>query len=83
MKKPKNKNTAMTQTAQPRSLAQLNDEGKELPVKKPEEDEKAELLLTLCDSLNDLYDKLCKLNQVIEKKIEEQKSNQTEKNNEN
>jgi len=72
MKRLKNKSVGATQTAQPRSLAKLAEEGKDLTIKKPEKDDNVKLLLTLCDSANELYEKLSMLSNALEKRIEEQ-----------
>jgi hypothetical protein len=58
----------MTQTTQPRSWAVLNNAGKDLNIKKPEEEDTLSLLLSVFDSLNALYEKLNRLNYVIKRK---------------
>jgi len=58
----------MTQTTQPRSWAVLNNAGKDLNIKKPEEEDNMSLLLSVFDSLNALYEKLNRLNYVIKRK---------------
>ena len=57
----------MTQTSQSRSLATLNTE-KDLAKNKPEKEDNAKLLLTIYDNLNELYEKLNRLSNVIEKR---------------
>jgi len=61
----------MTQTAQPRSLAKLSNAGKDLTVNKSKNDDNVKLLLSLCDSLNELYEKLNRLSNILGKKIVE------------
>jgi hypothetical protein len=58
----------MPQTIQPRSWALLNETGKDLTINKPETDDNRILLLQLFDSLNNLYEKLNRLNYEIQKK---------------
>jgi len=62
----------MTQTTQPRSLASLSEEGKDLTINKPETEDRMSLLLSIFDSLNTLYETLSRLDYVLERKIVEQ-----------
>jgi hypothetical protein len=62
----KNKKTFITQTTQHRSLASLSKAGKDLS-KKLEEDN-IDLLLSILDSLNKLYEKLDRLNYEIQRR---------------
>jgi hypothetical protein len=55
-----------TQTTQPRTCAKLNEQEKD------NNKENAELLLSLCNSLDELNDKLIKLSILIDKNIAEQ-----------
>jgi len=57
----------MTQTVQPRSWATLSNAGEDLNKPKAEEDNRS-LLLSVFDSLNELYEKLNRLNYVIKRK---------------
>jgi len=59
----------MTQTVQPRSWACLYDAGKDLTLHKPDTEDNASLLLAVFDSLNNLHEKLCRLNFVMERKL--------------
>jgi hypothetical protein len=59
-----------TQTAQPRTSAKLSESEKE------DNEKNLELLLSLCDSLDELNDKLIKLSILIDKNIAEQKISQ-------
>jgi len=61
----------MTRTAQSRSWAALNEAGRDLTIKKPKKDDNARLLLAVYDSLYELYEKLCRLSHVMEKRIVE------------
>jgi hypothetical protein len=63
--------TIMTQTTQSRSLAALSDAENELTPNNPETEDNAGLLLTICSSLNELYEKLSRLNYLMGKKIAE------------
>ena len=54
-----------TQTAQPRTCAKLNEP------EKVKNDNNVEILLSLCNSMDELYNNLSKLSNVLEKKIEE------------
>jgi hypothetical protein len=62
----------MTHTIQTRSQTILNNSGKDLTVKEPETEDNMSLLLQVLDSLNGLYEKLNRLNYVIQKKNMEQ-----------
>ena len=55
----------MTQTAQPRSWVTLNETGKDLSVQKPEEEDNWSLLLSVFDNLNNLCEKLSKLEYLL------------------
>jgi hypothetical protein len=57
----------MTQTTQPRSLAFIHNAGKDLN-RKPEIEDNMRLLLSVFDSLNNLCEKLNRLNYVIQRK---------------
>ena len=57
----------MTQTIQPRSLATLNNAGKDLTIHKPETEDNMSLLLSVLDNLNNLYEKLNRLNYVLQR----------------
>ena len=65
----------MTQTAQFRSLAVLNKEGKDLTKNNPEQESNARLLLTIYDNLNELYEKLNRLSYVMDRRIVENNLN--------
>jgi hypothetical protein len=52
----------LTQTIQPGSWANLSEAGKSLSLNKPETEDNDGLLLSVFDSLNNLYDKLSRLN---------------------
>jgi len=54
-----------TQTAQPRTCAKLSEPEKE------NNENNVKLLLSLCNSMDELYNNLSKLSNVLEKKIEE------------
>jgi len=58
----------MTQTVQPYSSVLISN----LCVDKPENDENSRLLLSIFDSLNDLYEKLSRLDYLISRKSVEQ-----------
>jgi len=60
----------MTQTTQSRSLVALNNAGKALTMNKPEKEDNAKLLLEIYDNLNELYERLNRLN-TIGRKIAE------------
>ena len=60
--------TIMTQTTQPRSWALLNNAGKDLNISKPETEDNKSLLLSIFDSLNELCEKLSKLEYVLTRK---------------
>jgi hypothetical protein len=62
----------MTQTTQLRSWALINNPGKDLTInKKPEAEDNMSLLLSVLDSLNNLSEKINKLDYLIQKKAEE------------
>jgi len=58
----------MTQTTQPRSLAYLSEPGKELNRSIPEAEDNMTLLLSVYDSLNNLCDRLSRLEYVLKRK---------------
>jgi hypothetical protein len=60
----------MTRTIQPRSFACLNEAGKTLTINKPkpETEDNMSLLLSVFDSLNNLCEKLNRLNYVIQRR---------------
>jgi len=58
----------MTKTIQSRSSATLIEAGKDLTIQKPEAEDTMSLLLSVYDGLNDLYEKLSRLNYVIQKR---------------
>jgi hypothetical protein len=59
---------SMTRTIQPCSWARIDNEGKDLTVRKPEPEDNMSLLLSVCNSLNNLYEKLARLSYVLRKK---------------
>jgi len=64
----------MSRTEQPRSWATLSNAGEDLNKNKPEpetEDNRT-IVLSLIDSLNNLYEKLIRLDNVMKKKMIEQ-----------
>jgi len=71
MKRVKIKNFGATQTAQNRSLINLTENKSISPVKTVK-NEQIKLMLSLCDSANELYEKLSMLSNALGKKIEEQ-----------
>ena len=62
----------MTQTTQPCSWAVLNKPGKGLPKNKTESEDNMKLLLSVFDSLNNLCEKLNRLNYAIQRRKLEQ-----------
>ena len=62
----------MTQTIQSCSKAILNKTGKNLNTDKPEKEDNMSHLLSIFDGLNNLYEKLNRLNYLIERKDIEQ-----------
>jgi len=62
----------MTQTTQPCSWAVLNKPGKSLNINKPEAEDNGKLLLSVFDSLNNLCEKINKLNYLIQRRNLEQ-----------
>jgi len=62
----------MTQTTQPCSWAVLNNADKGLTKNKPETEDNRKLLLSLFDSMNNLFEKLNRLNYLIQRKKLEQ-----------
>jgi conjugal transfer/entry exclusion protein len=61
----------MTQTIQPLSHACLNKTEKNLNTDKPEAAETMQQLLSVCDSLNTLCEKLSKLDYILKRKYME------------
>jgi len=61
-----------TQTAQPCSWAVLNEGGKDLNGNEPETEDNRELLLSIFDGLNNLYEKLSRLCYILERRNMEQ-----------
>jgi len=55
----------MTKTIQPYSRAYLNETGKNLTRDKSKIEDNVRLLSLLCDSLNNLYESLSKLNYIM------------------
>jgi hypothetical protein len=68
----------MTKTSQPRSWATLSKE-KDLTINKSEIEDNMNFLLMLCDSLNELYEKLNRLSHIMGKKIIEHNLSQEDK----
>jgi len=64
----------MTQTTQARSLVTLNETGKNLQKNKPETEDNAKLLLAVYQNMNELYDRLIRLNNIIGRRIAERNS---------
>jgi hypothetical protein len=62
----------MTQTIQSCSWAVLNNAGKDLTIKKTETEDIRSLFLSVFDSLNDLCEKLNRLNYVLTRRNIEQ-----------
>ena len=58
----------MTQTAQFRTLAVINEPGKNPAKNNPETEDNMKLLLTVYDNLNELYERLNRLGNIIEKR---------------
>jgi len=58
----------MTQTVQSRSCGSLNEAEKNININKPETEDNVTLLLSLFDSLNNLSEKLTRLDYVIKRK---------------
>jgi len=69
----------MTQTVQTRSWAitLLNETGKDLTIKhetkRPETEDSMSLLLSICDSMNNLYEVLCRLEYVLKVCVQKEK----------
>jgi len=59
----------MTKTTQPRSWTALSEAGKDLTINNAETEDIISLLFTICDNLNELYEKLSRLNYVLGRKI--------------
>jgi len=68
----KNEKILMTKTVQTRLLVSLSEPDKELTINKSEPEDNSGLLLQVFDNLNSLYEKLNRLNYVIERKNIEQ-----------
>ncbi|GBU26821.1 hypothetical protein R84B8_00336 [Treponema sp. R8-4-B8] len=68
----------ITETSQPASWATLSDAGKDLTIDS-ETEENINLMLTICDNLNELFEKLSKLNYLMGRKIIEYNLNQKNK----
>jgi len=66
----------MTQTEQSCSLAVINKAENKSTQNKPEEEDNVKLLLAVYDSLDELYEKLNRLSNVIGKKVEKQNLSQ-------
>ncbi|MDR2597345.1 MAG: hypothetical protein LBC76_08510 [Treponema sp.] len=62
----------MTETIQPHSRIALNNAEKYFPIDKPQEEDNISLLFSIFDKLNNLYEKLNRLNYLIERKNIEQ-----------
>jgi len=62
----------MTKTTQPCSWAVLDNAGKDLTIKKPETEDNRSLLLAVFDSLNNLSEKINRLNYLIKRRNIEQ-----------
>jgi hypothetical protein len=58
----------MTQTLQARSWISINEAGKSLTISKPPQEDTVSLLLDVFDSLNDLCEKLNRLNNMLHRK---------------
>jgi len=58
----------MSKTIQPRSWATLSEPGETPNESKSEPEDNRKLLLAVYDNLNELYEKLSRLNYVIEKR---------------
>jgi hypothetical protein len=58
----------MTQTTQPRSWAFLSETEKDLTLNKPKAEDNMSLLISVFDSLNNLYEKLCRLEYVMQRR---------------
>ncbi|WP_461246655.1 hypothetical protein [Treponema sp. R6D11] len=63
----------MSRTIQPRSWASLSNAGEDLNKNKPETENNRTIVLSLIDSLNNLYEKLTRLDNVMRKISTEQK----------
>ena len=62
----------MTKTTQPRSWAVISNTGRDLNIKKPEAEDNLSLMLSVYDSLNNLYEKLNRLAYLLKRKNMEQ-----------
>jgi len=58
----------LTRTVQSRSFASLNEAGKNQTTGESETDDDMSLLLSICDSLNNLCDRLNKLGYLLKQK---------------
>jgi hypothetical protein len=63
----KDKMTLITQTKQSGSFVSLNDPGKDLTKNKPESENNLDLLLSVFDDMNKLYDMIKRLNYLLER----------------
>jgi hypothetical protein len=61
------KMTFMTRTTQSGSLVSLNDPGKDLTKKKPESEDNVDLLLSVLDDMNKLYETIKRLDYLLER----------------
>ena len=62
----------MTHTTQPRSWVTLNEPGRDLAIQEPETEDNMSLLLSVFDSLNNLCEKLSRLEYVLTRRNIEQ-----------
>jgi len=58
----------MTKTIQPRSWAELNEEGRDLTIQKTKTEDNKSLMLSVFDSLNILQEKLNRLNYLLQRR---------------
>jgi len=61
----------MTKTTQPRSWGVISNRGEDLNIKKPEAEDNFSLMLSIYDSLNNLYEKLNRLDYLMKRKTME------------
>jgi len=69
----------MTRTIQINSKTLLNETGSKLNIKEPETEDNRSLFLSVFDSLNNLYEKLIRINYLLERKKIEKDLYQKEK----
>jgi len=62
----------MTRTQQPRSWSYINNAGEDIGIHKPQTEDEANIILSLIDDLNELYEILNRLNYIIQKRNKEQ-----------